>query len=365
MDTLDTLLARTLGDVRAAAAVLARARADGVTGVSTAALVREDEWVAYGVPRIQARALLVALKTESRPAAPAPSSLLPEVPDDESLLQALRVGGVAKVQPTDVVAALRVAFAQRLGVLQAEQRLLAAIEQRARGLDEPCPQVFYDLQRSRARREHASVLAALDIPGTFVTERRKQELLKRLSRLWDLLPGFQARLEQWQATWQQRVTNPGALLAGIAAMVHGGPDAAPALGMMEAPDSEGMVDAARGVIDAVNRVFAGPGIPVARALAADAVELRALLARPDLAEAVGAGSREELLKSLGLAVSADLVRAEKAVVQYVLGVLRLPDVDPPQRPMVLVALKELGATVRWELLRSPPRPAAAPRGFGA
>lgn len=367
MDTVEKLLADTLGDARVAAQVLSRARLDGVSGPTTAVLVREAEWVGYGVPRIQARALVAVLKTLGRPAPgpPGPTSLLPEVPDDESLLQALRVGGVARVEPTDVVAALRVAFAQRLGVLQVERRLLAAIEERARDLDEPCPGVFYDLQRSRARKAHAGVLAALDIPGTFVTERRKQELLSRLSKLWDVLPKFQARLEEWQASWQDRVTNPGALLAGIAAMVHGGPDTGPAMGLMEAPDSEGIVDAARVVIDAVNRIFAGPGIPVARALAGDALELRTLVARDDLLTAVGVGSREELLKTLGIAVSADLVRAEKSVVQYVLGVLSLPDSDQGQRPMVLVALKELGATVPWPLLRQTPAPPAGPRGFGA
>ena len=362
MQEVETLVREALGgDIAAAETVLAQARQDGLSDLGSAILVREDEWVGYGMPRLKARMLVAWLKAkQGAAAAPSVSSLLPVVPDDESLLVAMRVGGVAKIAPTDVVAALRVAFADRLGLLQVEAKLLAAIEKRARDLDEPCPDLFYELQRTRSRKAHAEVLAAIGVPGTFVTERRKAELIDRTGRIWQALADFQQRLEAWQAGWQERVSNPGALLAGIAALVAGDTGSLAGASLMEAPDTAPVLDASRAVIDVANKAFAGVGIPVARALAADAMELKALIERADLVAAVGADSREELLRTLGLAVSADLVRAEKAVVQYALGVLQLPDGEEAQRPMLIVALKELGATIPWALLMG--GPSAAPRG---
>jgi hypothetical protein len=345
-----SLLHDNLGDAAAADAVLAAARADGVTDAASAKLAREEDWVGWGMPRIRARALVAALQADGARAPQALSSLLPEVPSEESLLAGFRVGGVAKVAPTDVVAALRVALAERLGVLSLETRLIEAVEAHARGNDEPCPELFYELERSLARRAHADVLAALELPGTFVSDARKRELLARVSRVWDALFALQGKIEAWKATWAERSTHAAALLTGQSLLAAQGATGSAAVLPLDAPDAAAVLESARAVVDAVNRAFAGPGIPVARALAADTAQLRGWLERPELPGALGVSTREELLRKLGIGLSGDLARVETSGIQYALAALALTSDASETVPGRLVALHELGATLPWAWL---------------
>jgi hypothetical protein len=345
-----SLLQDNLGDAAAAGAVLAAARADGVTDAASAKLAREEDWVGWGMPRIRARALVGALQGGGVASPQALASLLPEVPSEESLLAGFRVGGVAKVAPTDVVAALRVALAERLGVLALETRLLDAVEAHARQNDEPCPELFYELERALARRAHADVLAALELPGSFVSDARKRELIARVARVWDALFALQGKIEAWKATWAERSTHAAALLTGQSLLAAQGAAGSAAVLPLDAPDASTVLEAARAVVDAVNRAFAGPGIPVARALAADAAQLRGWLERPELPAAVGASTREELLRKLGIGLTGELARVESSGLQYALGALAVASDAADTVPGRLVALHELGATLPWSWL---------------
>ena len=298
--------------------------------------------------------------------APSMMAMLPQPPDDDSLLEALKVGGVLKVGETEVTAAVRVLLAERLELDGIERRIADAIEARATNLGEPAPDIFYDLETTIGRRSYAEVLKAMGMPGNLVSAGRKKQLLMRITPIFQVMEDFQGRLTAWQEGWTSRISNPGALFAGFAAMMGGGGGANPATAaLMEAPDVAPILSAAEGVIDQLNAMFAGTGIPVARALAADAIATRRFLERPEIVSAVGAGSRDEMLKTLGLAVSADLVRAERDATQYILAIMRIQKAGIQQLPGYIIALQQLGAQLPWRELTGPtngvsPRPGRKP-----
>lgn len=344
------------GDEAKASAVITTAQAAGLTSPDDLPYIDAAAWTGFGVPAIKAGRLVSDLKRAATPAAEAvrprfgggaaTSSLaaLPTVPDDNDFLTMLQVGGVLKPEPTDVMAAIRALFAQQIEATDLDDRLLTAIEQRALDNDEQVPQVYYDLEKARARKAHAEVLKALGAPGNLVTERRKKELLGRLGGLWDVLQAFNAQAEAWRDNWTKQSANPGAIIA----MMSG----AMMPGILEAPDTGPVIDAATGVIDRLNRMFAGTGVPVARALAADAIQLKQLVERTELVAAVGAASREEMLRKLGIGVSADVVRTERSVCQFALATLNLPKVSPDQLPMYIFALAQLGTTIPFSQLKA-------------
>lgn len=116
------------------------------------------------------------------------------------------------------------------------------------------------------------------------------------------------------------------------------------------------------VADALDRpifkMFAGSGIPVARALAADAQQLTELIKKPELIAALGAANREEMLKKLGIGVGADVARTEKSVLQFALCVLKMSTVETSQLPPYILAVRQVGATVPWASLAGRPTTAA-------
>lgn len=285
---------------------------------------------------------------------------LPQAPTDESLFDALRVGGVAKVGGTEINAVLRVLLGNKMGIDELPARIVQMMEDHAESLDEPVPSAFYDLQRKVSQRRYAEVLDAIGAKGVHMSEQRKQKLLGRMQGIWGLLYGFQNKATAWQKTWQDRMANPGALMAGISVMFGGAGAGVP--GMMDHPDIAPMRDAASGVIDGINKIFRGTGIPVARALADDTLRIKEILHDDRLPAAIGAANREDMLKRLGAAVSADYGRMEKDLSSYVLSILEFGagNVSPEKEPMFLIALQNVGMTIPWQgLMDASSKPAAA------
>lgn len=279
--------------------------------------------------------------------------LLPEPPSDETFLSALRVGGVAKIGATEINSALRVLLAKQLGVYDLPDQLVALMEQHAETLEEPLGEEFYELQKSVTERRYGEILQAMGVTGHFMSEARKKKLLSRMEGLWPLLASFQGRLDAWQQNWVSRMSNPAAMMAGFASMMNGGA-AVGMPGMMDHPDPAPILDAASGVIDALNKMFAGTGIPVARALAHDTLRIKGILTDARLPAAVGAANRDEMLKKLNAGVSAEYVRLERDLVGYVLAVLQLAagEVSTEQIPMYLMALQNRGTNIPWDKLQA-------------
>lgn len=286
-----------------------------------------------------------------QPASQPMSNLLPPPPDDTSFAAMLKVGGNLKVETTEVVAALRAAIASNAGLYGLPEIILEKMSAVAESMDEPSPASYYRLQKLVSSRAYGDVLAVLDVPGTFVSDKKKRDMLLKLNTLlWPALGSFHNQLVGWQNAWTSTASNPNMILTVLAMGQAGGAGAMPP-GMMAPPDTAALHDAAESFVAQVNRVFAGPGIPVARAMAYDAMRIREVLDDPELPAAVGAVNREQMLKLLGVGVGADLVRLERSVVQYALAIMELQKVTPGNTELAyLGAMIQLGVSIPWDKL---------------
>jgi len=281
--------------------------------------------------------------------------ILPDVPDDESFLQALRTGGELKVDRTTVISAVRSALAKSCNLYDIPAELVRRMEAFAEDMEEAVSPDFFKLRKLLTRRSYAEIFAAIDgLEGSFVTEARKKTFLARLDEnLWPSVLSFHEQLKAWMETWQQTAGNPAAIFGAIAGMVGGGGVAMPA-GMMAPPPTDNLKDAALGVNDDINKLFAGVGIPVARALAYDAQTIKGVLTDPGLPMQIGAPNREQMLKMLKVNVSADYVRLEQNVTKYLLGIMGYNDVTSEIDLQYLSALFMLGNAIPWETIRNLP-----------
>jgi hypothetical protein len=71
----------------------------------------------------------------------------------------------------------------------------------------------------------------------------------------------------------------------------------------------------------------------------------------NLPAAVGAVNKEQMLKMLGVAISADYVRIERNVTRYALSAMEFPKVTSgPEELNYLSALFQLGTSIQWDKL---------------
>ncbi len=275
-------------------------------------------------------------------------AILPAVPDETSFLEMLKTGGVLKVDVTEVLSAVKAALAKRIGLFDLPDRILEKMEAFAEAQEEPCGEAFFKLQRLLTEKKYGDVLSALGVPGSYVSERRKKDFFTRLdAKLWNALGSFQTQLTAWQQAWMQGMANPGMLMVAMTAG-HSGGVMPP--GMMAPPPTDALRASGEEVVNNINRVFAGPGIPVARALAYDATRIMGILNDPTLPSQVGAGTKDQMLKELGLSVGADIVRTEQGITRYCLAIMSLPKVTADAELAYLAALIQLGATIPWDKL---------------
>jgi hypothetical protein len=275
--------------------------------------------------------------------------VLPSVPEDSSFLEMLKIGGVLKPAKTEVIAAIKAALAYMLGLYNLPEIIIAKMETFAEEQDEPAPEAYYTLRRLVVSRSYADVLSVLGIEGSFVTESRKKAFLAKLdANLWDEIHGFYDRLSSWQDTWMKGVSNPAMALTMLAMGSSGARGIMPP-GMMQPPETDSVRSAAEEVINKINKVFSGVGVPIARALAYDATRIKAMLEQPSLPASIGATNREQMLKMLGTTVGSDYVRLENSLARFVLAVMELPNVPSGNEELVyLGAMMQLGASIPWD-----------------
>lgn len=292
-------------------------------------------------------------------------SILPSVPDEPSFLAALKIGGMLKAEKTDVISAVKAALARQVGLYDLPQILLGKMEEFALKQEEPCGPEFFEVQKLLTQKRYGEILSALGVTGTFVSETKKRAFFSRLDeKLWPALTSFQTQLTSWQQAWMSGAANPAMMMMAMTASQTGSPMPP---GIMAPPDTSALRASAEEVINDINRVFAGPGIPVARALAFDATRIMGVLSNATLPAQVGAANREQMLKELGLTVGSDMVRMEQGVVRYALGIMALAEVPADAELAYLAAMIQLGATIPWDKLNAPPplpRKAAGRRPAG-
>ncbi len=287
---------------------------------------------------------------------------LPSVPEDVSFLEMLKTGGVLKPGKTEVISAMKAAIAEHLGIFDLPTTLTEKMELFAESQEEIVGPEFYKLRKLIARRNYAEVLAVLDVPGDFVTATRRNAFLEKLNTLlWPQLGSFHRQLLNWQESWSAGMANPGMALTMMAMAQSGRGAAMLPPGMLQPPETSAIRDAGEAVINTINKVFAGFGVPVARALAFDATKIKEALENPGLPAAVGATNKDQMLKMLGISVGADYVRTERNITRYTLAVMELPTVPADTEHSYLGNLLMLGAAIQWDKLPG----AAAPRaGLG-
>jgi hypothetical protein len=278
-------------------------------------------------------------------------AILPTVPDDVSFVEMLKTGGVLKVGETEVLSAVKAALARRVNLYTLPDRILEKMEEFAENQAEPCGEAFFKMQKLLTERKYGEVLTALGVPGSFVSDKRKKEFFARLDeRLWKALNGFQVGLTAWQQAWMNGAANPGLLMVAMASKTAGGmlPP-----GMLAPPDTAPLRASADAVVDQINKVFAGPGIPVARALAYDATRIMGILSDPSLPPQLGLANKEQMLKELGVNVGADIVMTERNITRYTLAIMSLSKVSADAELAYFAALIQLGSSIPWAKLDSP------------
>ncbi len=278
---------------------------------------------------------------------------LPQAPEDDAWLQMLRTGGELKVDKATVVSAIRAALAGRSGLYDLPAEIVTRMERHAEELEEPVGPDFFKLRKLLTTRSYAEIFAALEVDGQFVSQKKKTALMARLDEiLWPELLSFHGQLQNWADSWQQGMANPAAMMGAFLTMSQGGAAAMPP-GVMQPPATDGLRDAADAFKEQVNRVFAGVGIPVARALAYDALKIKEVLQNPTLPSQVGAVNRDQMLKMLGANVSPDYVRLERNITRYTLAVLEYTDTTAGQEELgYLSALLMLGMQIPFDKLGS-------------
>lgn len=340
--------------------VVAKLKEGGVESVEDLANITEADLIEAGLKKFQARKVAAALK------APAPAdtaghaaattlnvsfdSVLPTVMSDTSWLEALKLGGVLKVDQSTVISAVRAALAHKVGLFNIPDILGKKMEEFADENEEQVDPEFYKIRRQLTRRSYAEIFEAIDgMDGTFVTEGRKKQLLSRIDeRLWPAILEFFQQLDAWVQAWQQGTFNPTMLLNALAANSARGGTVMPP-GMMQPPETGGLRDCADAVSDAINRVFAGTGVQIAAAMAYDASRIKETLQNPRLPALVGAANREQMLKLLGVGVSATYPRLENNITQFVLATMQVKDQSAGNEELQYFSmLHVLGRQITWD-----------------
>lgn len=354
----------------------------GLTGIDDLKYLREEELMKAGMNLIQSRKLVASLKSEPEsqpsaaptapPAAKNPSttniltdSVLPTIPGDDTWLNILKTGGVLKVDQATYIAAVRAAIAGRVKIYDIPKKLVHALEEYSKELDEPVGPEFFKLMKQLTRRNYGELFAAIDgVDGTFVSEHRKMELLKRIDDyLWPAVTQCYQQLNAWQQAWVNGLT-PGVLAASYYGGAGGLAGGLMPSSMAQIPDISPLQDVGDTLRDALNKALSGTGSVVASAIAYDYSQIRAVLEDPTLPAKIGAGNREQMYKRLGVAVDASMVRAEASIVRFIISFAQNDRVTSDAAPNYYNALFMLGSQINWAQLGLKPQTADNTNGSG-
>ncbi|MDO4747518.1 MAG: hypothetical protein Q4A70_04265, partial [Candidatus Saccharibacteria bacterium] len=127
----------------------------GVEGMDDLTSLEVADLTGAGMKLAKARKLLSELKSsastsntsvsiaESRAIQSQFEALLPSIPSDESWLNALKTGGILKVDESSYIAAIRAALADRAGLYKVPDALAKAMEKYADETEEQVDPTFY------------------------------------------------------------------------------------------------------------------------------------------------------------------------------------------------------------------------------
>lgn len=337
----------------------------GVTCMDDLTLLSVEDLTGAGMKLIQAKKLKASLepKAPSETASVAPTvtpaakaavstaffsaeTLLPSVPIDEAWLNVLKTGGVLKVDQATYIAAIRAALADRTHIYDVPKKLIEALESYAYEADEPVAPDFYKLMRQLTRRNYGDLFAAIDgVDGTFVSEKRKKELISRINEyLWPAVAECYRQLYAWQQAWKNGF-DPSILMAQY---FGGGMPLPP--GMAQIPDTSPLQDAGDSLRNALNKALAGTGSVVASAMAYEYNQIKTILSDSSLPSKIGVASREQMYKRLNIAVDASMIRSEVNIVRFIISFAQADTVTADTEASYYTALYMLGSQINWAQL---------------
>lgn len=266
---------------------------------------------------------------------------LPTVPDEESFINALKTGGELKVGTNDIIGATKACIASRAGLYGVPEKVLKKMHEWAVKNSEPYGEKYFEIQNMISEKNYAEVLSIIKVKSTFVTETKRKEFLLNIETiLWPELKSFHSQLKEWVTLYNQVASTPAAIASAITGKGS----------TIQHVDTGNLRAASEEVINRINKVFAGPGIPVARALVQDAVRIKKVLNDEAVLVATGAGTKDQLLRDLGIVVGADIVRAEQSIVRYVVSIMNLKFVTAEDEVEYLLGLNTLGSSIPWDKL---------------
>ena len=221
----------------------------GVESIDDLSALEVSDLTAAGIKLVKARKLITEFSTPAQ-AAPVQAvtaaesramaqgqleTLLPPVPNDDSWLNALKSGGILKVDDSSYIAAIRAAMAERAGLYNVPAALAEAMERYADETEEQVDPTFFALRKSLTRRNYADIFAAIDgLDGSFITESRRKEFLTRIrTALWPAITDSFRALDSWYQTWRASFSDPSMIIAAIG----GGLGAGAGMGMVTPPDT--------------------------------------------------------------------------------------------------------------------------------
>lgn len=285
------------------------------------------------------------------PGAGAPTMIaLKQVADDTGFLASLVTGGRLNgtVTPQDAAAAVKVGMAQAIRLFEVPDNLVERIEATANAQEMPADASVYELIDSITEREYAPVLKALGAPVRAVGASQRKAFLAKIQDT--LIPGlrrFHAALHAWYEGYKTERSDPSLLIGALTGMTGG-------LLPMTMTDTSVLRSAAADLMTMTNRLFAGmTAIPVARAMAMDAVRILGQLNDPKYILAAGFTTRDEMLRSLGVAVTEQFARNERTLSTYIINAMDIPNIADAQLPMFAQQLYMIGASLDWDALGTP------------
>lgn len=315
-----------------------------------------------GVPRAVLGRAIKSLRKKVEVEAPGAAfsygDILPKPPDSTSFVEMLKIGGILKPGVTEVLCAIKAGLANRTSLYDLPKKIIKKMEAFAEQQDESLGKEFYDIEKLVTRRTYAEIFNALGIPGTSIPQNKKDSFLVKLdSILWIALSQFNQRLAGWYDGWIKTSGNPAMFLQNLqsmfAMMTSGGAGTLPP-NLSAPPPTDILHDAGEEVINKVNKVFAGRGIVIARALAYDADRTRAILENPQLPAQIGATNHEQMLKMLGVGITSDYIRLEQNLIRYAFSIVEIEKraTGGNAELSYFAALYNLGLNIPWDRLLS-------------
>lgn len=345
----------------------------GAESVDDLAQLLEADLTAIGIPVLKARKVIEGLQpVKVAPEIPTVDTsmsfdtILPSVPDDDSWLNALRADGILKISTSTVISAIRAALADRFGLYDVPEKLIAAMEDYIDTTEEQVSEEFWRIRKQLTRKSYGDLFAAIEgLDGSYVTNKRKDRLLSQINNnLWPALVSFNESLISWQESWMQGAANPGMMMATIMSSVSGNSVGMPP-GMMQPPDCGVLRDSAQSLNASINRIFRGDGVQITAALAYEANQIKKMVENPRMPMLCGVPSRDLLLKKLGVAVPATYPRMEKNLTKFILGVMEAEKIAAGNEEMQYFGtLYMLQSQIPWNELHASKSGSDRPKGIG-